>query len=125
MKNKRTLLPIVLRAIGMGFCTIPVLLTIILYFPLWMHADSGRFLSGFSVLLIAISALPIYRYLKKRISDIPSVLLWLMLYLLFLLTSSIIYEMLVISFVGFSGNLLGSLFFYIEGRIGNKDADRQ
>ena len=117
MSGKSMIYKGLLNILGVVFCTVPVLLSIILYFPLWISSDSGRFISGFCVLLLSLAALPAYRFVKSRLSDIPAYTLWLIIFFICFFASRIINELTVISFVGFSGNLIGALIFKIKARV--------
>ena len=117
MMTERRLYRALFNLLGISFCTIPVFLSIILYFPLWIRSDSGRFISGFCVLLLSLAALPLYRYIRKRLSDIPAYTIWLILFLICLIATRIIDELTVIALVGFLGNLIGALFFKAGERI--------
>lgn len=121
MLGKSVLYKALLNLLGMLFCTVPVLLSIILYFPLWINSDSGRFISGFCVLLLSLAALPAYRYIKAHLSTIPAYTLWLIILLICFLAGRIINELTVISFVGFLGNLIGAFIFKIVARVFEED----
>ena len=117
MRGERRLYKALLNLLGIISCTVPVFLSIILYFPLWIRADSGRFISGFCVLLLSLAAMPVYRYIKRRLSNIPAYTLWLLIFLICFLAGRIINEVTVISFIGFLGNLVGALIFKISARV--------
>lgn len=117
MRGERRLYKALLNILGIISCTVPVFLSIILYFPLWIRADSGRFISGFCVLLLSLAAMPVYRYIKGRLSNIPAYTLWLLIFLICFLAGRIINEVTVISFIGFLGNLVGALIFKISARV--------
>lgn len=117
MLGKSVIYKALLNFLGVFFCTVPVVLSIILYFPLWIRSDSGRFISGLCVLLLALAALPAYRFIRCRLSAIPAYTLWLIIFFICFLAGRIIDEVTVISFVGFSGNLIGALIFKIKARM--------
>lgn len=117
MRGERRIYKAILNLLGIIFCTVPVFMSIILYFPIWARADSGRFISGFCILLLSLAAIPVYRYLRQRLSDIPAYTLWLIILFICLVAARIIDELTVISFVGFLGNLIGALIFRISARL--------
>ena len=97
--------------IGLCISVIPVTVTILSYFPIWICRDDSSILSGISFLLLCTALIPLFKHLK-RILRSPSVpLLWFLLFALFSILSRISDEMTVISFVGFVTNLAGSFFF--------------
>ena len=115
MKNntKRVLL----RALGLVLCVVPVATSVLLYFPLWCSKGGGTVVSGFCVLLLILSFTPLIKHAREIFKSPSGYVLWLTLFVIFLLLSKIAEEMTVISFVGFVGNLLGSLAFKISEKI--------
>ena len=88
-------------------------------FPLWRARGADAVLAGGTLLLIAFSALPLWRALKSYLKS-PSVwTLWLFGLILFSLISRIIEEMCMICLFGWIGNLIGALCFRLARRRGN------
>lgn len=114
MSRKQLLLGI----IGLIFCTVPPLLAILLYFPLWREMGGSAVLSGFSLLLILLSIAPLLKTLKRLLRSPAVYTVWLIAFLIFLVISKIAEQMTVICFVGFVGNAIGAVFFSIAKRIG-------
>lgn len=102
---------ILLRIIALFFCTGPVMSAILLYFPLWKEKGGDAVLSGFSLLLILASLLPLVKLFKRMLRSPSVYMMWLIAFLIFFLFSKIADQMTVISFVGFAGNFIGSIFF--------------
>ncbi|MBR2342727.1 MAG: hypothetical protein IKA64_00565 [Clostridia bacterium] len=116
MKRQTKSKSLALRALGMLLCTLPPALATVSFFPLWMSRGSESVLSGFTVLLLAICALPLWRALKRLLSS-PSIhTVWLIFFLCFLLLSKIADEMTVIGFVGFISSSLGAICFHFARR---------
>lgn len=112
---------LLLRAAGVLLCILPVTAAIISYFPLWGERGSDAALSGFSVLLLTIAALPLFRLIKHSISKISAHTVWFIIFVIFFIASRIAEEMTVISFVGFLGNLAGAALFKLSRRfVGEK-----
>ena len=113
---KRSLKALSLRLFALLVCTVPPIIATLSYFPIWRARGEGAALSGFTVLLLLISAYPLVKAVKRLLSS-PSVFtVWLLLFLTFLIIRSIAYEMTVISFVGFVSNLIGACIFKITQR---------
>ena len=106
---------IFLRVIGLLFCTVPPLVAILLYFPLWKKEGGAAALSGFALLLILVALVPLFNTLKLLLRSPASYTLWLIVFIAFLLLSKIAEEMTVISFVGFVGNVIGAFFLRRSG----------
>jgi hypothetical protein len=100
-----------LRALGLAFCVIPVTVSILCYFPAWKAEGGEVLLSGVSVLLLALAALPLYKLISIRLRSPAAYTVWLIAFVLFSLLSRIADEMAVISFTGLIGNLIGAVIY--------------
>ena len=105
---------ILLRALGLALCVVPVATSVLLYFPLWCSKGGGAVLSGFCVLLLILSFTPLIKHARDIFKSPSGYMLWLVLFVIFLLLSKIADEMTVISFVGFIGNSMGALAFKLS-----------
>ena len=105
-----------LRAIGICFSVIPPAVCTLLYFPIFAKSSPDKLLSLGTLLLLIIAFLPLTRILHAKLKSPSATLIWLIIFLLFYTLSKISDEMIVISFFGFIGNLVGSVFF----RLGKK-----
>jgi TctA family transporter len=83
---------------------------------LWKEAGYTSCLAGGAALILALCAVPLYKLIRQKISSLSSYVMWLILFLVFFALSRIADEMTVISFVGFIGNLLGAICFYMAKR---------
>ena len=120
MNNKKTgvFANYALQILGFILCIAPPLVCTVSYFP--VGKESAQALSGGVLLLVLVSAIPIYKLIKEKISSPASYTVWLILFAIFFTLSSIAHQMTVISFFGFVGNVLGAVCFKIAKR-GNKD----
>ena len=105
---------LLLKLLGLIFSTVPPIIAVISYFPIWKTKGAGEVLSGLALILILVSAIPIFRAIKRLLRSPSAPLIWLFIFIAFSLLSRIAEEVTVISFVGFISNLLGSLFFYLS-----------
>ena len=106
-----------LHIIGILLCIVPPAVCTLMYFPLWNAVGYEHCIAGGTALLLALSALPIYKLIKNRLNGVSSYVMWLVLFLLFFAMSRIAHQMTIISFVGFVGNLLGAICIKIEKRM--------
>ncbi len=120
-KKSRVFAKYILHFLGILLCIAPPLICTASYFPIWK--ESTQVLSGGVLLLLLISAIPLYKLIKDKISSPASYIIWLILFVIFFTLSSIAEQMTVISFFGFVGNLLGAICFKIAKR-GVKDEHR-
>lgn len=118
MSNKRR---IIFRILGLVISTVPTVLSVLFYFPLWAEKDVGTLISGFSLLLILIALIPLWRVIKKILKTPSAYVIWLLIFIAFLLLSKICEEMIVISFTGFISNVIGAVFFKISKRGEGRD----
>ena len=113
--NKQTVKSIFLRVIGLVLCVIPVTVSILCYFPAWRAEGGEVLLSGTTLLLLCMAAVPLYKLISEKLRSPAAYTLWLIAFILFFLLSNIAEEMVVISFTGFIGNLLGAIAFKLAG----------
>ena len=105
-----------LHIIGILLCVLPPAVCTLLYFPLWKES-SEKTLAGGVVILLILSAYPLFKLMKKLLASPASVTVWLIIFVAFLLLAKIADEVTVISFWGLIGNAAGSLCFYLRKRM--------
>ena len=108
------------RALGLLISIIPVSVSIFSYFPLWVARRDASLLSGLSLILICAALVPLYKYIKRALKSPSAPMMWFFAFIIFLLLSRIADEVTVISFVGFVTNLIGSVFFKLANRYGER-----
>lgn len=113
------------NSLGLGICIIPVVVAILSYFPLWLAREDASVLSGLAVLLITAALVPMYKYLGSILRSPSAPLMWFAVFIVFLFLSIIANEMTVISFVGFTTNLIGSLFFKLAKRYDKEEEEHE
>lgn len=86
------------------------------YFPLWHKMGESYVLSGVVVLLLCVCAIPLLRLVKSLLRSPTAYVIWLIVFLAFLAISRVADEITVIAFVGFIGNLAGTVLFALAGR---------
>ncbi len=115
MKSRMKPKNILIYLLALIVSVVPVAAATLSYFPIWKETGGGKLISGFALLLLLLSAKPIFNHFKRELSS-PSVpLMWFLLFLIFFSLSRIADEMTVIAFVGFTSNALGALLFRISG----------
>ena len=108
------------RVLGVLFSTLPPSVCTLAYFPLWEVGCPEKLLSAAAVILLTLSTLPLMRILSAHMKTPSAPAVWLIIFIFFYMLSAIAYEMIVISFFGFVGNLIGSVFFKLaEGGVKN------
>ena len=125
MMANKIVLRSIWRVIGLAVCVLPPVIATLMYFPLWRCVGGDKILSGGAVLLIAIAHAPIIRWLRERLATAANYSMWLVLFIVFWLLSSIAAEMKVISMTGFLSNLLGAFILKVADRIGEEKIERQ
>ena len=112
-----------LNTVGIILCVIPVLTSIVFYFPIWAERGAPTLLSGFSLILILMATVPIIKLAKQALKSPAAYLMWLLAFVIFFMLSDIARDMTVICFVGFISNLCGAVFFKLAERYNGKRVD--
>ena len=118
--NKSVRLRFLFTALGLVISTVPVGASILLYFPVWAERGSGEVLSGFSLLLLLMAAVPALKLGKRLLTSPSAPIMWLAAFVIFFMLSKIADDMTVICFVGFLSNLVGAFFFKLSDRYKDK-----
>ncbi len=111
-----------LHILGLMLCILPPMICTICYFPLWKES-SEKTVAGGVMLLLILCLLPLYKQIVRILSSASSYIMWLILFMIFFFLSKISYEMTVISFFGFIGNLLGAICIHLSKRGGRENAE--
>ena len=111
--RKSRLRSLILYFIALTVCTVPVLCTVLSYFPKWIERGDGTAISGFLLLILILAAAPIFKALRMIFHSPAAYLMWLVAFFLFFTLEKIAHEMTVISLVGFLSNFIGALLFRI------------
>ena len=117
----RPILAAVLNLAAVAISVLPAAICTGCYFPLWIDRGPATIISGTSLILILISAIPLFKLLRKHFSSASAYMVWLVLFVLFFMLSKIADEMTVISFVGFISNVIGAVLFNVAKRIDSKE----
>ena len=104
--------------LGILISTLPTVICVLSYFPLWCERGSDYVLSGVALLLLLISLIPLIRIINGKLKSPAAYMVWLIIFILFFSLSKISEQMTVISFVGFVTNLIGSVLFKLAKKYG-------
>lgn len=110
-----------LRLFGFAFCIIPPVLAILDQYPIL--TPSAR-MSGMALLLIALSAVPLYKYGKELLKSPSAWFLWLCVLLFCLAANSVIDELIVVAAIAFPSSVIGAVCFYLSKKLGQKGGER-
>lgn len=111
-ENKR----LALKVIGLIISTLPPTFCVLSYFPIWAMRGAKVMLSGLSLCLILISAIPLFRAIKTAFRSPSAPMIWFTVFIVFFTLSKIADDITVIALVGFISNLLGTFFFRLSKR---------
>ena len=109
-----------LRLFALLLSTVPVIAATLSYFPLWKRGGAVSMISGFTLLLLLLSIVPLIRLLKRIFASPTASTMWLIIFLIFLILKEIADEMVVIAFIGYISNLLASFIWRYVGRVKNE-----
>ena len=105
-----------LNILALCCCIVPPSATTLYFFPFWIELGMSAKVSGLSVLILIICALPFWRVLRENFKN-PSVkTIWFIGLLAFWLIRPIIDEMIIICAVGFISNVVGSIVFKLRDK---------
>ena len=105
----KRVLPLVITCAALGLCTVPTLIAVLEYFPLWM--GEGVAVPGLTAVLLCLAALPLWRLLHRRLRSPSLWMLWLFLWLLLTAVKGVIDGLCAVAMVSFLGGLAGALLF--------------
>ncbi len=120
MKQSNPLKFALLRITGLSVCIFPAFIAVLSYFPIWMARNDTSIVSGFTLLLLGVSLIPLWKYISIVMRSPSAPLMWLIMFVIFFTLSKIAEEMTVISFVGFVSNLIGAAIFRFADRYKQK-----
>ena len=109
-----------LLVVGYALCVVPPALAILERFPLWAREGGAPLISGLSLLLLLVAAIPLRRGLKRalrRFLESPSAFsVWGVIWLACEIFGQIAASIADIALLATLSSLLGALFFRLAGR---------
>ena len=90
-------------------------------FPVWINKSAEATVSGLCLVFIVLSCLPFLKQIKEYFKSPSSWVVFTVLFVMFLLIRNIIDQMLVVTFVGMSANIVGAGIYTIGRQIGEKE----
>lgn len=116
---------ILIKALGVAVCVVPVCAAILSYFPFWIRKSDATAISGFALCLILLAMIPFYKQIKSVLTSPASYVLWFITFIVFFFLSRIAEEMTVIAFFGFISNLAGALIFKLGEKVTKDDEQNE
>ena len=107
-----------LNLVGLVLSVVPPLVATLSYFPLFVEKGADSVLSGIALILLIISAVPLFKFLRRALDSPSARTVWLIAFALFFTLGKIADEITVISFVGALSNLIAGVFFALAKRRG-------
>lgn len=117
---KRGITGLFLKLTAIALSTLPPVIATLSYFPIWREGGALPVVSGFTLLLLLFSLSPLMKLITRLLKSPTSTGLWLCLFIIFFALSKIADEMVVISLVGYLGNLLASFIWRILRSVTNE-----
>ena len=100
-----------IKATAIGIDVLVPLMATLSQFPIWVDRSAGATMSGITVLLAILSAVPLFKWVKKHIETPSAWMMWLVLFGVLLAVSAIIDEMVVVAGWGALANAVGAGIF--------------
>ena len=102
-----------LKIAALALSVLAPFIAAISYFPLWIDKGAEFAISGISLCIMLVCALPIFKMVKRTLRSPSAPLIWLMIFVLFFALSKIAEDITVIALIGFISNLIGAVLFKI------------
>ena len=71
--------------LGLSISVIPVSVSILSYFPLWLRRGDASILSGISLILLGLALIPMYKRVKEVLRSASAPLMWFIIFVIFFL----------------------------------------
>ena len=104
-----------LRILGLVLSVLPPAIATLEFFPLWL-TEGKTTLSALSLILLLLSAIPIFRILKKHLRSPAPWILWLILWFSLRAFLPIATAIETIALVSFPTSMLGAVCFRLAKR---------
>ncbi len=117
----RTKERLLLNALATVISVVPPVAATLTYFPVWISEGKETAFSGLCVLLLVISAVPLYRLAVQWLKTPSAPLIWLFVLIVFSAAAKIADQVTAIALIGFISNTVGAIVFYVAKRRGGED----
>ena len=126
-EKKKKIWYYILYALGLLACVVPPVLATLEHFPVWMATGGTRIIVPASaVILLIISAIPLVKYLRKKIKTPAVWMVWIFLWFILRLLRPVIDGMISVAGIGAISNVSGALLMFAARKFfGNKHEDRE
>ena len=111
MKKRR-----LLKALALSIDVGAPLVATVTQFPVWVERSAGATVSGLFVVLLLLSAIPLFKHFKRFLKSPSAPLMWGILFGFLAALHAIIDEMLIVSLVGLMSNCVGWVLFKLAGK---------
>lgn len=105
----------ILKAVALTIDVGAPLIATMTQFPIWVERSAGATMSGVFVFFAILCAIPLTKQFKSFLKSPSAPIMWGIVFFFLAALCAIIREMLIISFVGFSANIIGWGLFKIAG----------
>lgn len=99
--------------LGFAFCIVPPSVATFQFFPVWRENPS-KSVSGMAAILICLSLIPLWKYVKKAMKSPSAWQVWLVVTVFCLVIKNIVSDMFVIAVVGLISSAIGTVFFCLS-----------
>ena len=119
--NKSPIKAAALRLLALTVATAAPLIAVLSYFPSFGRGGAAGMISGFSLLLLVLVSVPLFKFIAEKLRSASAPVMWLFVFILFFSLSSIARQMTVISLVGFISNLIAAVIFRLADKHGGEN----
>lgn len=100
-----------LKASAIAIDVLVPLMATLSQFPIWVERSAGATMSGVTVLLAILSAIPLFNWARKHIKTPSAWMMWVILFAVLAAVSAIIDEMLIVAGWGAVANAVGAVIY--------------
>lgn len=105
-----------LTVLGMVLCTVPAMVGVLQYFPLWMDSKE-KSICFFTVVLLLISCIPLWKYLREMLKSPSAWQLYLIIGGLFYVIDSIAGDVAKIFLFATPFSVVGAFLFRLAKKV--------
>ena len=120
-EKRRKIWYYVLFVLGLLSCIVPPLLATLEHFPIWIKESGTQVIvPATAVMLLIVSAYPLFKYLRKKIKTPAVWMVWVLLWFVLHSLRPVIDGMISVAGIGAVSNVIGALLMFTARKFFSK-----
>ena len=103
----------IVNASSTVLCVATPLVAACTQFPIWVQQSDEATISGLALIVLFIACIPFYKYIKNYMKSPSAAVVWTTLAVVFTLMQQIINQMLIVTYVATTANIVGTGMYKI------------